>query len=145
MQRVSKGSVTVDGRVVGAIGVGSTILLGVSIHDSPQDALYVAKKVAGLRIFPDGEGKMQRSLIDIEGDALVVSQFTLYGDCSRGRRPSFSNAAAPEVANELYQAFCTALRAEGVKKVETGVFGAMMQVQICNDGPVTLIVDSPQT
>lgn len=143
VQRVHVASVTVDGRVTGAVGTGYLVLLGVRDGDAEPDAAWLARKVASLRLFPDDAGKMSRSLLDISGGALVVSQFTLYGDVRKGRRPSFSKAAAPEIAETLYERFCELLRAEGVVRVETGVFGAMMDVQLVNHGPVTLIVDSP--
>lgn len=143
VQRVSQASVKVSDSVVGAIGPGLLILLGVANTDTSTDALWLARKVAGLRIFAGDDGKMQFGLVDHGGGALVVSQFTLYGDCSKGRRPNFSNAAPPEQAESLYELFCEALRHEGVKDVQQGKFGAMMQVDLCNDGPVTLIVESP--
>ena len=141
VQRVSKASVTVEGQIVGAIGRGLMILLGVTHSDGDEQARWLANKVAGLRIFEDAEGKMNRSLLDVGGDALVVSQFTLYGDSRRGRRPSFTDAARPEVAEPLCTRFGELLRQEGVKEVQSGVFGAHMQVEIHNDGPVTLIVE----
>lgn len=143
VQRVSHASVKVDGRVVGKIGPGLLILLGVGSTDTSADAVWLAHKVAGLRIFAGDDGKMQHGLIDHGGGALVVSQFTLYGDCSKGRRPNFSYAAPAERAKELYELFCERLRQEGVRDVQQGQFGAMMQVELCNDGPVTLIVESP--
>jgi len=141
VQRVSKASVTVEGQLVGAIGRGLMILLGVTHSDGDEQARWLANKVAGLRIFEDAEGKMNRSLLDVGGGALVVSQFTLYGDSRRGRRPSFTDAARPEVAEPLCTRFGELLRQEGVKEVQSGVFGAHMQVEIHNDGPVTLIVE----
>jgi D-tyrosyl-tRNA(Tyr) deacylase len=141
VQRVSKASVTVDGQVVGAIGCGLMILLGVTHGDGEEQARWLANKVAGLRIFEDDEGKMNRSLLEVGGGALVVSQFTLYGDSRKGRRPSFTDAARPEVAEPLCQRFVALLRQEGVREVQSGVFGAHMQVEIHNDGPVTLIVE----
>ena len=141
VQRVSKASVTVEGQIVGAIGRGLMILLGVTHSDGDEQARWLANKVAGLRIFEDAEGKMNRSLLDVGGGALVVSQFTLYGDSRRGRRPSFTDAARPEVAEPLCTRFGELLRQEGVKEVQSGVFGAHMQVEIHNDGPVTLIVE----
>jgi len=143
VQRVSQASVTVKGEIVGAIGPGLMILVGVTHGDGEEQARWLANKVAGLRIFEDDEGKMNRSLLDVQGSALVVSQFTLYGDCRRGRRPSFTNAAHPDVAAPLCERFAELLQQAGVPQVERGVFGAHMQVEIHNDGPVTLIVESP--
>lgn len=140
VQRVSQASVTVDGRVAGRIGRGLMILLGVKTGDTEAEAEWLAHKIAGLRIFADDEGKFNLSIQDVAGSALVVSQFTLYGDARKGRRPSFSDAAPPEVADPLVRRFVEFLRAEGLS-VETGVFGAVMQVEIHNDGPVTLIVE----
>ncbi|MGD9854266.1 MAG: D-aminoacyl-tRNA deacylase [Planctomycetaceae bacterium] len=141
VQRVSSASVTVDGEVVGRIGQGMCVLLGVAADDTDADVAYLANKIVGLRIFHDDEGKMNRSLAEIGGAMLVVSQFTLYGDCRKGRRPSFIAAAGPERADELYQAFVAAVRGQGIP-VETGRFQAMMDVALVNDGPVTLLVDS---
>jgi D-tyrosyl-tRNA(Tyr) deacylase len=141
VQRVREASVTVDGRRVGGIGPGLLVLLGVGRGDEERDAADLADKVANLRIFPDAEGKMNRSLLDTAGAALVVSQFTLYGDCRRGRRPGYSDAAPPEEANRLYEHFCARLRATGTA-VATGVFRADMDVQLVNQGPVTLLLDS---
>lgn len=143
MQRVSRASVTVGGQVVGAIDEGLLVLLGVAPGDGPEQVRWLAAKLAGLRIFRDDQDLMNRSLLDIGGGALVVSQFTLYGDTRKGRRPSFVGAAAPEVAEPLYERFCEALAAEGVARVERGVFGADMRVELANEGPVTLIVDTP--
>ena len=140
-QRVSESRVQVDGKVVGQIGHGALILLGVGRDDSEQDVVYLADKVAGLRVFEDTAGKMNCSLLDIKGSALVVSQFTLYGDCTRGRRPGFSEAAPPHVASPIYERFCDRLRAAGVD-VHQGVFQADMQVHLVNDGPVTLLLES---
>jgi D-tyrosyl-tRNA(Tyr) deacylase len=141
VQRVSLASVTVSGEIVGEIGRGLMILLGVTHGDQEKQALWLAEKVAGLRIFEDSEGKMNRSLLDIGGSALVVSQFTLYGDCRKGRRPSFSDAASPDIAEHLYEQFMSYLGRAGVSHVACGVFGAHMQVKIHNDGPVTLILE----
>jgi D-tyrosyl-tRNA(Tyr) deacylase len=143
VQRVNSASVTVDGRVTGAIGRGLLILLGVARDDGPEECRWLANKVAGLRIFPDGEGKMNLSLLDEGLGALVVSQFTLYGNVRKGRRPSFVKAALPEVAESLYERFCDELAAAGVIPVERGVFQAMMDVALVNAGPVTLVVDTP--
>ena len=142
LQRVSRAAVHVDGETVGEVGRGLLILLGVGSQDRPDDVDYVAEKVANLRIFDDDEGKMNLSVLDVGGGALVVSQFTLYADTSRGRRPGFTHAAPPELAQSLYEAFTDALRDLGVS-VATGVFGARMHVEIHNDGPVTLVVESP--
>jgi D-tyrosyl-tRNA(Tyr) deacylase len=141
VQRVSNSRVVVEGETVGAVGAGVMILLGVTHGDGPEQARWLANKIAGLRIFEDKGGKMNRSLLDIGGAALVVSQFTLYGDCRKGRRPSFTRAARPELAEPLCEQFVEYLRQAGVGQVETGVFGAHMQVEIHNDGPVTLILE----
>lgn len=140
VQRVKKASVSVDGRTVGAIGPGLTILLGVKEGDTEEEARWLASKIATLRIFADNEGKLNRSVLDIGGRALVVSQFTLYADCRRGRRPSFVEAARPEVADPLLSRFVEFLRGEGLT-VETGIFQAEMLVEIHNDGPVTIILE----
>jgi D-tyrosyl-tRNA(Tyr) deacylase len=140
VQRVSQASVTVDGQVVGAIGRGVLLLLGVTHGDGTAQADWLASKVTGLRIFEDSAGKMNLGLLDVRGEALVVPQFTLYGDARKGRRPSFTDAARPEVADPLIQHFAQALRRQGVS-VEMGVFGARMLVEIHNDGPVTLILE----
>ncbi|OQY21512.1 MAG: D-tyrosyl-tRNA(Tyr) deacylase [Anaerolineaceae bacterium 4572_32.1] len=140
LQRVSRASVTVEGRIVGRIDQGLMILLGVKTGDTEAEAGWLARKIAGLRIFSDAEGKFNLSVRDAGGSALVVSQFTLYGDARKGRRPSFIAAARPEVAEPLVERFVEFLRAEGVS-AETGVFGAIMQVEIHNDGPVTLILE----
>ena len=144
IQRVTRASVTVDGRVAGEIGTGLLVLLGVSKTDTSESAAYLAEKIANLRIFSDEAGKMNLSVLDAGGSALVVSQFTLYGDTRGGRRPSFIQAAPPEEANLLYQEFVRSMRALGVK-VETGVFQAHMQVEMVNDGPVTILLDSEKT
>jgi len=141
LQRVSRARVVVADETVGAIDRGLLVLLGVAPADTPADAAWLADKTVGLRIFADDEGKMNRSVADVGGGVLVVSQFTLYGDASKGRRPSFVAAAPPEVAVPLYEAFVEAVRALGVP-VATGRFGAMMDVELVNDGPVTLILDS---
>ena len=144
LQRVSAGKVTVDGRVTGEIAAGFVALVGVTHSDSAADAEKLAQKTANLRVFSDAAGKMNLSLLDIGGGALVVSQFTLYADARKGRRPSYINAAQPELAEPLLQVFADRLSQAGVKQVEQGVFGAMMQVQIHNDGPVTIMLDSDQ-
>ena len=141
VQRVTQASVSVEGRVVGAIGRGLVVLLGVARDDGPADVEYLAEKTARLRIFPDAAGRFDRSVLDVGGAVLVVSQFTLLGDCRRGRRPSFTEAAPPEVAEPLYEQFCQALKDQGLE-VQTGVFQAMMQVALVNDGPVTVLLDS---
>ena len=143
VQRVSSSSVTIDQSVVGTIGPGINVLLGVAAGDGETDADYLAAKVANLRIFEDDRGKMNRSLIDIKGQMLVVSQFTLLGDCRKGRRPSFIKSAEPDLAQGLYHRFVESVKKIGVD-VQTGRFGAMMQVNIVNDGPVTLLVHSRQ-
>jgi len=140
LQRVSRASVTVDGAVTGAIGSGYCLLVGFTHADTTAQVQWMAEKVAGLRLFADAEGKMNLGLTEAGGALLVVSQFTLYGDATRGRRPSFVDAAPPEVAVPLYEQFVTALRDQGFT-VATGIFGAMMQVEIHNDGPVTLILE----
>jgi D-tyrosyl-tRNA(Tyr) deacylase len=144
VQRVSRGRVVIDQKVVGEIGAGIVVLLGVGRDDTPEAAAYLAEKIANLRIFEDAEGKMNRSLLDTGGAALVVSQFTLYGDVRRGRRPGFDRAAPPEPANRLYEAFVVELRARGIH-VETGVFQAQMTVDLANEGPVTILLDSEKT
>ena len=141
IQRVSRASVTIDGRTTGSIGRGFLVLLGVGKLDTAADAEYLAEKTAGLRVFHDANGKMNCSLAEAGGAVLVVSQFTLYGDCRKGRRPSFDEAAPPELANALYEHYVRSLREHGLT-VETGVFQAMMQVELVNDGPVTLLLDS---
>ena len=128
-------------RSVGEIGLGVLVLLGVARSDNVEQARWLADKVAGLRIFADLDGKMNRDVTEIEGSVLVVSQFTLFGDCQKGRRPSFIEAAPPEIAIPLYEAFINALKGQGIPTA-TGRFGAMMQVELVNDGPVTLIVDT---
>ncbi len=141
IQRVSEASVCVDGGVVGRIGPGLLVLLGVGRHDAEDDADYLAEKTLNLRIFPDEAGQMNRSVTDVKGGILVVSQFTLYGDARRGRRPGYSAAADPVDANRLYERFVARLRPSGLP-VATGVFRAMMDVVLVNQGPVTLLLDS---
>jgi len=141
IQRVKESSVTVEGQIIGQISRGLLVLLGVAQGDHAADADYLAHKIANLRIFEDENGKMNRSLLDTGGQMLVVSQFTLLGDCRKGRRPSFVAAAGPTAATELYEYFNKAVRNFGVS-VETGRFGAMMAVALVNDGPVTLILES---
>lgn len=142
VQRCKHASVTVNEEIVGQIGKGLMVLVGVTHTDTIEDAKYLAGKVAGIRIFEDEQGKMNLGLQDIGGEVLSVSQFTLYGDCRKGKRPGFSDAARPEVATPIYEAFNEALRSLGVG-VETGIFGADMDVSLTNWGPVTLIIDSP--
>ena len=141
VQRVREGSVETEGEIISRIGGGLLVLLGVAREDHRSDAEYLASKISNLRIFEDEAGKMNRSLIDTGGDMLVVSQFTLLGDCRKGRRPSFISAAEPDRANELYEYFVEAVRQLGIP-VATGRFKAMMAVALVNDGPVTLIVES---
>ncbi|MBQ9414862.1 MAG: D-tyrosyl-tRNA(Tyr) deacylase [Clostridia bacterium] len=141
-QRVCFARVTVDGAVVGEIGVGALLLCGVGDGDTPEDAALCAAKTAGLRVFEDEDDRMNLSLLDIGGEALVVSNFTLYGDCRKGRRPNFSASADPVTAKERYEAFAQALRDQGVSRVETGRFGADMQIEMQADGPVTIWIDS---
>ncbi len=141
IQRVTEASVSVDGNVVGDIGPGMVVLLGVSKDDSEKDVAYVAEKIAGLRIFDDSSGRMNLSVEDTGGEILVVSQFTLYGDCRKGKRPSYVRAAGGDLARRFYELFIAKLAERGVP-VKTGVFGARMDVHIANCGPVTLLVDS---
>ncbi len=141
VQRVRRATVAVSGEVCGSIGQGMLVLLGVAIHDTEADAIWLAKKIAGLRIFEDSQEKMNFSLADVGGAMLVVSQFTLLGDCRRGRRPDFTAAAPPELAERLYQVFIDAVVEQGVP-VATGRFRQNMQIELVNDGPVTLMVES---
>lgn len=141
VQRVTWADVTVDGETVGQIGPGFLVLLGVAADDQCEDVIATATKIVGLRVFEDDAGKMNRSLVDVGGSMLVVSQFTLLGDCRTGRRPSFIAAAPPERANALYQEFIAEVRGQGIT-VETGKFQADMKVSLTNDGPVTLLIDS---
>lgn len=143
IQRVRHARVTVNGNITGEIGPGILVLLGVQADDTEEDGAWLAAKIANLRIFADESGKMNESLVDIGGGALVVSQFTLYGDCRKGRRPSFVGAAPPAHAEPLYERFCGQVSEAGVHTVERGIFGAMMDVELLNDGPVTLIIDTP--
>ncbi|NLD71553.1 MAG: D-tyrosyl-tRNA(Tyr) deacylase [Chloroflexi bacterium] len=142
VQRVVQGGVAVEGETLGRIGPGMVILVGVREGDGEEDAAWLAGKVANLRIFADDAGRFDRSLLDVGGGALVISQFTLYGDARRGRRPSFTDAAVPEVAEPLVERFAALLRVEGVADVQTGRFGAHMVVEIVNDGPVTILLDT---
>jgi len=141
VQRVSQASVSVDGTLVGRIGRGLLVLLGVGVGDAEKDADSLAEKVLHLRVFPDDAGQMNRSVLDVRGGLLVVSQFTLYGDARKGRRPSYVDAAPPEEANRLYEHFVARVRPTGLE-VATGVFRAMMDVALVNEGPVTLLLDS---
>ncbi len=141
LQRVSRAGVKVDGKVVGEIGRGHVLLVGFGHDDGNEQIDWMAEKVLGLRVFADGEGKMNLGLEEAEGDLLVVSQFTLYGDASKGRRPSFVAAAAPAEAEALYDRFVEVLRGRTERRVATGVFGAMMDVELVNDGPVTLVFE----
>ena len=141
-QRVLQSSVSVDEKVVGRIGPGMLVLLAAARGDGPEQVRWMTDKISGLSIFPDTQGKMNLSIAEIRGEILVVSQFTLYGDCRKGKRPSYSAAAPPEEAEVLYRSFIHALRDLGIP-VQEGVFGAMMHVELVNDGPVTLIIDSP--
>jgi D-tyrosyl-tRNA(Tyr) deacylase len=144
LQRVKRAKVTVDDGVTGEIGPGTLVLLGVSTDDTEKDAIWLAEKIVNLRVFDDADGKMNLSLVDTGGALLVVSQFTLYGDASRGRRPSYIAAARPEKANELYEFLVEECR-KLVAKVETGKFQAMMDVELVNDGPVTLLLETPKS
>jgi D-tyrosyl-tRNA(Tyr) deacylase len=142
IQRVQHAAVQVDGEEVGRCGPGLLILLGVAPTDTEADAVWLARKLAGLRVFADADGKMNLALTDVGGEALVISQFTLYGDCRKGRRPSFVNSARPELAEPLYERFSELLAGHDVP-VQKGIFAADMKVSLLNDGPVTLVVDSP--
>jgi D-tyrosyl-tRNA(Tyr) deacylase len=142
LQRVSRARVTVDGEVTGEIGPGLLVLLGVADGDPPECEALLAKKIAGLRIFPDDAGKMNLSVADAGGDLLVVSQFTLLAECRKGRRPSFIKAAPPEEANQRYEAFCELLRTQHGLTVATGRFAASMDVELVNRGPVTIVLDT---
>lgn len=144
LQRVSRAKVTVDGKITGEVGPGLMILLGVGRDDTPALAAAFAEKAVNLRIFEDEQGKMNKSLLDVKGAALVVSQFTLYGDARGQRRPSYLAAAPPEIAKSLYEEYCEALRRLGVP-VGTGIFQAMMSVELVNEGPVTILLDSDKT
>jgi D-tyrosyl-tRNA(Tyr) deacylase len=141
IQRTTRASVRVDGATVASIGLGLVILFGVARDDDATRVPRLAERVARLRVFPNDDGRFDRSLLDVAGAALVISQFTLYGDASAGNRPSMSGAAPPELAEPIYDDFVTALRNLGVARVETGVFGASMQVELVNDGPVTLLLE----
>jgi D-tyrosyl-tRNA(Tyr) deacylase len=144
VQRVSRAAVRVEGAVTGEIGLGLLVLVGVEKGDGPEDAAYIANKVAELRLFNDEAGKLNRAITDVDGSVLLVSQFTLHGDCRRGRRPSFDRAEAPGQARALYDDVARRLRERGLEAAE-GVFQAMMQVELVNDGPVTILLDSRRT
>lgn len=141
VQRVARAKVTVDGKVTGEIGLGLLVLLGVAQADTEQDADYLAEKIAGLRVFEDADGKMNLAVSEVGGAVLAVSQFTLYGDVRRGKRPSFDAAARPELAKKLYDYFCSRIRGYGLR-CEEGVFQAMMDIELLNSGPVTILLDS---
>ena len=140
IQRVTEASVTIDRKVNGKIGKGLMILIGISAEDTKEQADWIAHKIANMRIFEDGEQHMNRSILDIGGDILAVSQFTLYADCRKGNRPNFMAAGRPEISEPLYEYLCDALRGHGIH-VETGIFGADMQVSLVNDGPVTIVLE----
>ena len=142
VQRVKHASVKVDNKIVGKINEGFLVLLGVTHGDTKQEADYLVKKLCNLRIFEDENEKMNLSLKDVEGELLIVSQFTLYADCSGGNRPSFIESAKPDMANELYEYFCECMSKNGIGTVEKGIFGADMKISLVNDGPVTIIIDS---
>lgn len=144
VQRVSRAQVAVKGEIAGEIGLGLLVLLGVSRDDTEADATYLAEKIAGLRVFEDDQGKMNRSVQEVGGSVLAVSQFTLYGDVRRGKRPSFDAAAPPEEARQLYEIFVEQIRAAGLR-CETGRFQEMMKVELVNEGPVTILLDSAKT
>jgi D-tyrosyl-tRNA(Tyr) deacylase len=144
LQRVRKGAVVVDGQTVGSVDLGFVALVGVTHTDTRAEAELLARKTAQLRVFEDAEGKMNLSALDVGAGVLVISQFTLYADAKKGRRPSFVDAARPEIASPLVDYYAERLRAEGIQRVETGVFGALMQVEIHNDGPVTIILDTAE-
>jgi len=144
VSRVSRAKVTVNGWIAGEIGLGLLVLLGVGREDTETDVNYLAEKIAGLRIFEDSDGRMNLSVMDVGGSVLAVSQFTLYGDVRRGKRPSFDAAAAPDIARSLYELFAERIRAAGLR-CETGRFQEMMQVELVNEGPVTILLDSAKT
>ncbi|NLW41232.1 MAG: D-tyrosyl-tRNA(Tyr) deacylase [Tissierellia bacterium] len=144
VQRVARASVTVEEEIVGEISKGLLVLLGVGEEDEDKDLEYMVDKILGLRIFEDEKGKMNLSLLDIGGELLVVSQFTLYGDVRRGKRPSFTSSAHPEMAEKMYEEFIIKCKEKGIK-TEKGIFGAHMEVELLNDGPVTILIDSKKT
>ncbi len=142
IQRVLESSVSVDGKIVGSVGKGYMILVGVEKGDSEEDADLLARKTSNLRVFEDENGKMNLSVLDVDGEILAISQFTLCADCKKGNRPSFTNSEAPERANALYELYCQKLKEYGVRKVDKGIFGADMKVSLVNDGPVTIQFDT---
>lgn len=144
VQRTTRASVTVDGAITGSIGPGLVVLLGIHQKDGPEEIQWMAGKIINLRIFEDDDGKMNRSLADTAGEMLIVSQFTLYGDCRKGRRPGYSTAAQPDIAEPLYLRFVEEVAKQGIRTA-TGKFQASMQVELINDGPVTLLLDSEKT
>lgn len=144
LQRVTHAQVVVDGELISKIGQGFLVLLGVDNTDTKEDADILSRKISGMRVFEDENGKMNLSLTDIGGELLVISQFTLLADCKKGRRPSFVNAGAPDMANELYEYFCERIKIDGIPTVKKGVFGADMKVSLLNDGPVTILLDSKE-
>lgn len=144
LQRVSHANVVVDSQLVSEIDNGFLILLGVENGDTKEHADVLSKKISGMRVFEDENGKMNLSLTDTNGSVLVISQFTLLADCRKGRRPSFVNAGAPDMANELYEYFCQRIKADGIENVKKGIFGADMKVSLLNDGPVTILLDSKE-
>ena len=141
VQRVNRAQVSIDGTITGSIAAGLVVFVGIRAEDSKKDLQWLAEKIVHLRIFEDDSGKMNNSLTDIEGEMLIISQFTLYGDCRKGRRPGFSSAAPPQIAEPLYQQFILEVKEKGIK-VATGTFQADMQIELINDGPVTLLLDS---
>lgn len=144
LQRVKHAKVDIDGKTVGAIGDGIMILLGVAQGDCDEEVKYLTKKIAGLRIFEDENGKMNRSVLDIDGEVLIVPNFTLYANAKKGNRPSYIDSAAPDIANTLFEYFCDKMEETGVKSVAKGVFGGDMQVEILNDGPVTIVLETSE-
>ena len=144
LQRVTHANVVVEGELISEIEKGFLILLGVSGDDTKDDADVLSKKISGMRVFEDENGKMNLSLTDIGGSVLVISQFTLLADCRKGRRPSFINAGPPDMANELYEYFCERIKTDGIENVKKGIFGADMKVSLLNDGPVTILLDSKE-
>jgi D-tyrosyl-tRNA(Tyr) deacylase len=144
LQRVTHAQVVVDGELISKIDNGFMILLGVGNDDTKEDEDVLSKKISGMRVFEDENGKMNLSLTDIGGSILCISQFTLFADCRKGRRPSFINAGAPDMANELYKYFCERIKTDGIEDVKKGIFGADMKVSLLNDGPVTIILDSKE-
>ena len=143
LQRVTRASVAIDGQIAGKIGNGFLVLLGVGPNDTQEEARWLAQKIAGLRVFTDEQDKMNLALGDIGGSVLCVSQFTLYADCRKGKRPNFTHAAPPALANELYEAFVSFMRGLGIE-TQTGSFGADMKVELLNDGPVTILLDTDE-